>query len=73
MRNGQRVSGADANYYIHEIAEGTSRARGLGYDPAHAAALGKYRMSPYSLYHPDVIAKFPDEFNDAFRAYWGLQ
>lgn len=73
MRNGQRVSGADANFYIHEIAEGTYRARGLGYEAAHGAALGRYRMSPYSLYHPDVIAQFPGEFNAAWRAYWGLQ
>jgi len=42
------------------------------YETAHAAALGKYGVSPFSLYHPEVIQQFPAAFNNAWRAYWGL-
>lgn len=45
-----RVTGAEANFYLHEIAEGTLRARGMAYDAAHAAALEKYGVSNFSLY-----------------------
>ncbi len=42
------------------------------YNAAHAAALQKYGVSPFSLYHADVIQANPGAFNDAFRRYWGL-
>jgi len=44
-----------------------------GYEAAHGAALGKYGASPFSIYHPEVIKAFPTEFNNAWRAFWGLQ
>ena len=72
MAAGKRVSGADANFYLHEIAEGAYRLRGLGYDAAHAAALGKYGASSFSLYHPEVIGAFPAYFNNAWRAFWEM-
>jgi hypothetical protein len=69
---GSRVTGADANFYLHEISESTMMGRGMSYDAAHAAALEKYGVSPFSLYHPEVIQQFPAEFNNAWRAFWGL-
>jgi len=72
MSAGERVTGADANFYLHEISEGTFRAQGIGYDAAHAAALQKYGVSPYSVYHPDVIQTMPSQFGNAWRAFWGL-
>ena len=59
----RRRTGADANFYLHEAAEATMMGRGLGYDAAHAAALNKYGVSPFSLYHPDVIQANPGLFN----------
>ena len=73
MQDGVRVTGADANFYLHEIAEGAMRARGMSYDAAHAAALQKYNVSNFALYCDDVIRAFPEEFNNAFRAYWGIK
>ncbi len=66
------VSGADANFYTHELLEAENMASGLSYEEAHAAALEEAGVSPYSVYHPDVIEQFPELFNDAWRAYWGL-
>lgn len=70
---GSRVTGADANFYLHEISESTMMGRGMSYEAAHAAAIEKYGVSPFSLYHPEVIQQFPGEFNNAWRAYWGIQ
>jgi filamentous hemagglutinin len=47
--------------------------RGMSYEAAHAAAMGKYGVSPFGLYHPAVIQQFPAEFNNAWRAFWGIQ
>jgi hypothetical protein len=48
-------------------------ARGLPYDVAHAGALEKYGVSPFSVYHPDVIAANPDAFNRNWFVFWGLK
>jgi filamentous hemagglutinin len=69
---GQRATGADANFYLHEASEATMMGRGLSYDAAHAAALEKYGVSNFSLYHPEVIQANPGLFNNAWRAFWGL-
>ncbi|MFE1574157.1 RHS repeat-associated core domain-containing protein [Comamonas odontotermitis] len=73
LQAGERLTGADANFYLHEIAENTGRLKGLGYDEAHAAALNKYGVSNFSIYHPEVIQNFPSEFNNAWRSYWGIK
>lgn len=43
------------------------------YETAHQAALQEYGASPYSLYHPDVIQSMPEEFNDAWYQFWGIE
>jgi hypothetical protein len=73
MANGSRISGADASFYMHELAEATKIGKGLPYDAAHASALGKYGVSPYSVYHPSVIEALPDWFDNAWRAFWGIK
>ncbi|NJK91117.1 MAG: hypothetical protein HC904_04355 [Blastochloris sp.] len=70
--NGQKVTGADANFYLHEASEATMMGRGMSYDAAHAAALQKYNVSPFSLYHPEVIQANPGIFGTGFKNYWGL-
>lgn len=69
---GRHVTGADANFYLHEAAEATMMNRGMSYDVAHAAALEKYGVSPYSIYHPEVVQANPSLFNDAWRSFWRL-
>jgi hypothetical protein len=72
MESGQRVTGADASFYIHELAESTMMARGLPYAQAHAATLSKYGVSPYSVYHPEVISKYPEMFGSPWKQFWGI-
>ncbi len=69
---GQKVTGADANFYLHEASEATMMGRGLGYDAAHSAALGKYGVTEFNLYHPEVIQANSTLFNNAWRAAAGL-
>ncbi len=73
MANGQRISGADLSFYTHELSEATMMGRGMSYDAAHAAALSKYGVSPFSVYHPDVISAYPGYFNSNWRNAWGLR
>lgn len=44
----------------------------LAYEVAHAQALAKYGVSPFSVYHPEVIQAFPEAFSPGFNAFWGL-
>jgi LysM repeat protein len=75
MSQGQKVSGADASFYTHELAEATRMRAGMSYDVAHAASLQKYQVSPYSVYHPDVIQtvnqQIPGSFNSSWLRFWG--
>ena len=69
---GAEVTGADANFYTHELLESQYMASGMDYEAAHAAALEQAGVSPFSLYHPDVIEQLPNYFNNNWRAFWGL-
>lgn len=72
LSEGRAISDADAVFYTHELAEATMMGRGMSYEAAHAAALSKYGVSPYSVYHPDVIQQFSEVFNSSWRNFWGL-
>ena len=69
---GEPVTGADAIFYTHEASEATMMADGMSYDEAHSAALEKYGVSPFSVYHPDVIEALPESFNSNWRNFWGI-
>jgi hypothetical protein len=69
---GEWIAGADASFYLHEVSEATMMGRGMAYAEAHAAALGKYGVSPFSVYHPEVIQAFPGLFNSNWLSFWGL-
>lgn len=70
LSNGGRITGADASFYLHEVYESTLMKRGILYDAAHSAALNRYGVSAYSVYHPDVIIAFPDAFNANWMDFW---
>ncbi|MEO7593486.1 MAG: RHS repeat-associated core domain-containing protein, partial [Byssovorax sp.] len=55
LSSGTGITGADASFYFHEVSEATMMGRGMGYEAAHAASLGKYGVSPFSVYHPEVV------------------
>ena len=67
-------SGADASFYLHEALEATYMGSKWGalYEEAHRAALTKYGVSDFSVYHPDVITGLPGRFNSNWFRFWGL-
>jgi hypothetical protein len=67
-----RLSGADANFYMHELTEKKLMDRGMSYPEAHEAALEAHGASRHSLYSPEVMKQFPEYFNQADRDFWGL-
>ena len=69
---GADITGADASFYFHEVSEATMMGKGITYDAAHAAALGKYGVSPFSVYAPDVIQASPELFGPNWSEFWGL-
>ncbi len=73
LKNGQPITGADASFYMHEAAEATMMQKGISYEVAHEAILQKYNVSPYSVYHPEVIQQFSEWFNQGFKNFWGLK
>ena len=73
LQSGTRISGADASFYMHELAEATMMGRGLSYGAAHSAALAKYGVSPFSVYHPNVILAPPGSFNANWFRFWGIE
>lgn len=44
----------------------------MAYDEAHTAALAKNGVSPFSVYAPEVIQSFPENFNDRSFSFWGI-
>ena len=72
LKSGKALSGADANFYMHELTESKLMASGMSYEEAHQAALEAHGASPFSLYSPEVIKQFPEYFNQAYRDFWGL-
>ncbi|GAB1159754.1 hypothetical protein YWY31_57790 [Paenibacillus illinoisensis] len=73
LQNGKPLTGADASFYMHEVSEFTKMGKGMSYDAAHASAIQKYEVSPFSVYHPDVITSMPGEFNSSWFKFWGLK
>jgi hypothetical protein len=69
LGNGERIRGADASFYMHEIYESTLMNRGMPYQWAHPAALERYGVSSYSVYHPDVI-RTTSGFNQNWVDFW---
>jgi len=72
MCNNQKISGADASFYFHELKEAKLMKQGLSYKEAHQQALEYHQVSPFSVYHPDVIRVYPDEFNNNWKRAWGI-
>jgi hypothetical protein len=72
LTSGQKITGGDAVFYIHEAAEATMMSNGMTYGAAHAAALERYAVSPFSVYPPEVIQALPNSFNENWFKFWGI-
>lgn len=73
LANGEKITGADAVYYTHELKEAQLVASGMEQGLAHQTALQFYGVSPYSVYHPDVIKMQPEWWNDAWYDFWEIE
>lgn len=73
IKSGKKLSGADASYYMHEIKESTLMAKGMSYKQAHKAALETYKVSAFSVYHPEVILKDPSSWSKPWFDFWKLK
>ncbi len=76
LANGTEITGGDTNFYMHELYERTLMKGDPyteeAYYAAHDAAIARYGVSPFALYHPDVIEQFfPERFNLNWLKYWG--
>jgi hypothetical protein len=73
LKNGEKITGADASYYMHELKESTLMSKGLSYEEAHVAALETYQVSPFSVYHPEVIQQNPSAWGKPWFNFWGIK
>ena len=73
LSSGQKITGADAVFYTHELKEAQLVASGIEQTVAHEAALQYYEVSPFSVYHPDVIQMEPGWWNNAWYDFWGIE
>ena len=73
LKSGNALTGADLNFYLHELKEASLMQGGMSYGAAHQAALDFYGASPYSVYDPSVIQKFPEVFNSNWFDFWGIK
>ena len=72
FKEGGKLEGPDAEFYRHELEEFRLMKQGLDYGTAHTAALDKYGVTEFDLYHPDVIKEMPKLFSPAWFEYWGI-
>lgn len=66
---GQSVTGANANFYLHEGAESIFMNNGLSYEAAHELALRQYGVSEFDLYTPELIQERTDLFSTPWQNY----
>lgn len=72
LAEGQPISGADASFYFHELYENTLMEDGITYPEAHEAAINRYGVSPFSIYHPDAIMANPAAFGPPYFEFWRI-
>lgn len=76
LANGEKLTGADAYFYMHELAELTimkdlTRTMNFddAYDIAHLESLKIFDVSSFSAYHQDAIENSPQEFSIAWKNF----
>ncbi|MEH2009385.1 hypothetical protein [Nostoc sp.] len=61
------------SFYFHELKEAELMEQGYDWYTAHPMAIAHYGVSPYSLYHPEVIRAYPEEFNRNWMKAWRIE
>lgn len=70
LKNGEKITGEDASYYMHGLKESTLMSKRLSYEEAHVVALETYQVSPFSVYHPEVIQQNPRAWGKPWFKFW---
>jgi hypothetical protein len=70
LATGTPLTEADAVFYTHELAESQYMSSGMTYEDAHLAAFGKYDVSPFSVYPPEVVEQFKTELSPGYTNFW---
>jgi hypothetical protein len=73
LDSGQKISGADASFYFHELKEAELMEQGYDWYTAHPMSIAYYGVSPYSLYHSEVIRAYPEDFNRNWAKAWVIE
>jgi RHS repeat-associated protein len=72
LEEGRPISGSDASFYFHELYENTLMEDGIIGTEAHQAAINRYGVSPFSIYHPDAIMANPAAFGPPYFEFWRI-
>ena len=73
FKNGNKITGADLDFYAHEIYEAMMMSKGMTYENAHDAAKAFYNAIEYNFYHPDVIKKLKRLFGSSWFEFWDIE
>ena len=68
-----KISGADLDFYAHELYEANMMNKGMSYENAHELAKMYYNAIEFNLYHPEVIKQNPKLFNHAWFDFWNIE
>jgi len=69
--SGRALTVAEENFLRHELVEKELMDAGFPQEGAHM--LAGLTHPTFANYDPEVIAAYPDRFNDAWKAYWGIK
>jgi RHS repeat-associated protein len=74
LQSGESLTGADLNFFEHELLEAARVAEGIPQEIAHWAAIFEAGVSPFALYAPEVIMATggAEAWNIGYLAFWGL-
>ena len=79
IEKGEALTGADAEFYVHELEESRLMDNGMGYETAHQKAMAKYNVCEWDLYDPAAV-QAADASNGGWRSfaddyydYWGIK
>ena len=68
-KNNKKISGADLDFYSHEIYESMMMKNGMSYEASYEVAKAYYNAEEFNFYHPDVIKQYNREFNQVWFGF----
>ncbi len=72
-QNNTKISGADLDFYAHELYEFNKMKNGMEYEQAHEAAKIYYNAVEFNFYHPEVIKQNQELFSKVWFEFWGIE